>query len=302
MQSALEAKGQIVQNVLGGWKIDVARWIEKDAPKFLVVLLVAFVLLRLLGLLTRHLEDLGEHAHQHAGMREQQLRTLAGIVASVGAFIIYFLAALQVLPLFGIDMKPVLASAGIVGLAIGFGAQTVVKDVINGFFILFENQYDIGDVVKIAGVQGTVEAMTLRRTVLRDADGTVHTTPNSEIKVVSNLTRDWSQVSLKITADYNEHSDRVIKLLEAVGTEIYSDPSFKDALVAEPEVPGVERVSGNEVEYLMTAKVRPGEQHRVSRELRKRIKDCFQKNGIKAGGAAKIFVAESPGGKEQEVK
>ncbi len=300
MQNALEAKGQIVQNVLGGWKVDVARWIEKDAPKFVVVLVIAFILVRLLRLITSHLEGLGHHAPP--GIRAQQLRTLAGIVGSVGAFIIYFLALMQVLPLFGIDMKPVLASAGIVGLAVGFGAQTVVKDVINGFFILFENQYDIGDLVRIAGVQGTVEAMTLRRTILRDADGTVHITPNSEIHVVSNLTRDWNQVSLKITADYNEHSDRVIKILQEVSADIYAEPAFKDALVAEPEVPGIERVTGSEVEYLMTAKVRPGEQHRVSRELRKRIKECFQKNGVKTASQPKIFVAEKPGGAEAEVK
>jgi moderate conductance mechanosensitive channel len=300
MQNALEAKGQIVQNVLGGWKVDVARWIEKDAPKFVVVLVIAFILVRLLRLITSHLEGLGHHAPP--GIRAQQLRTLAGIVGSVGAFIIYFLALMQVLPLFGIDMKPVLASAGIVGLAVGFGAQTVVKDVINGFFILFENQYDIGDLVRIAGVQGTVEAMTLRRTILRDADGTVHITPNSEIHVVSNLTRDWNQVSLKITADYNEHSDRVIKILQEVSADIYAEPAFKDALVAEPEVPGIERVTGSEVEYLMTAKVKPGEQHRVSRELRKRIKQCFQENGIKTASQPKIFLAEKPGGDQAEVK
>ena len=301
MQNALEAKGQLVEHVLGGWKADVARWIEKDAPKFLVVLLVAAIMLRVLALITRHLENLGHHAPA-AGMRAQQMRTMAGIVRSVGAFVIYFLALLQILPLFGIDMKPILASAGIVGLAVGFGAQTVVKDVINGFFVLFENQYDVGDVVKFAGVQGTVEAMTLRRTILRDADGTVHTIPNSEIKVVSNMTRDWSQVQLKITADYNEHSDRVIRLLEEVGADVYNDLKYKNSLVAEPEVPGIERVSGAEVEYLMLAKVRPGDQHIVSRELRKRIKECFQKNGIKTGGAAKIFVADAPAGKEQEVK
>lgn len=300
MQSAIEAKGHIVENIVGGWRVDLSRWIEKDAPKFIVVMVVAFILLRILRLITRHLEGLGHHAP--AGMRAQQLRTLAGIVGSVGAFIIYFLALMQVLPLFGIDMKPVLASAGIVGLAVGFGAQTVVKDVINGFFILFENQYDIGDTVKIAGVQGTVEAMTLRRTILRDTDGTVHITPNSEIHVVSNLTRDWTQVSLKITADYNEHSDRVTKILQEVAADIYADAAFKDALVAEPEVPGIERVSGSEVEYLMTAKVTPGEQHRVSRELRKRIKECFQKNGIKTASQPKIFVAEKPGGDEAEVK
>src|SRR5438270_5164686 len=246
MQTAIEAKGQLLQHVLGGWQADVTRWVEKDAPKLLVILLVAAVMVRILGLLTRHIESMGHHAP--AGVRAQQLRTMAGIIRSMGAFVIYFLAAMQVLPLFGIDMKPVLASAGIVGLAIGFGAQTVVKDVINGFFILFENQYDIGDTVKIAGVQGTVEAMTLRRTILRDVDGTMHVTPNSEIHVVSNLTRDWTQISLKITADYNEHSDRVMKILTEVAADLYAEPAYKDALVAEPEVPGIERVSGTEVE------------------------------------------------------
>src|ERR1051325_5444 len=113
LQSALEAKGQLAEHVLVGWKADLARWIEKDAPKFIVVMLVAMILVRVLRLITRRLENLGHHAP--AGMRAQQLRTLAGIIRSMGAFVIYFLAALQVLPLFGIDMKPVLASAGIVG-------------------------------------------------------------------------------------------------------------------------------------------------------------------------------------------
>jgi small conductance mechanosensitive channel len=174
--------------------------------------------------------------------------------------------------------------------------------VINGFFILFENQYDIGDTVKAAGVTGTVEAMTLRRTVLRDANGTVHNVPNSEIKVVSNLTRDWAQVALHVVADYNENSDRVIKLLQDVGQEVYSDPHYRESLVAETEVPGIERVKGSEVEYLMLAKVRPGEQYRVSRHLRRRIKECFEENGIKAGGPAKIYVAETADGNRVEMK
>src|SRR3954463_12690282 len=138
MQTAIEAKQQLVGNLLNGWKIDLARWLEKDLPKFLVILLVAAVLVRMLRYVTAHLERVGHHAP--GAIRAQQLRTLAAIISSMGAFVIYFLAALQLLPLFGIDMKPILASAGIVGLAVGFGAQTIVKDVINGFFLLFENQ------------------------------------------------------------------------------------------------------------------------------------------------------------------
>ena len=126
---------------------------------------------------------------------------------------------MQILALLGVNMGPLLASAGIAGLAIGFGAQTLVKDFINGFFILAENQYDIGDTVRIAGVQGVVEMMTLRRTVLRDADGTVHTVPSSDIQVVSNLTRDWTQINLHVSVAYGADSERVIALLKQVGVE-----------------------------------------------------------------------------------
>ena len=134
--------------------------------------------------------------------------------------------------------------------------------------------------------------MTLRRTVLRDANGTVHTVPSSEIKVVSNLTRDWAQVALNVNADYSEPSDRVIRLLQEVAAEVYSDQQFHELMVAEPEVPGVEKISGQDVEYLLTAKVRPGQQWKVSRELRRRIKECFARNNVKAHGAARIYVAD----------
>jgi small conductance mechanosensitive channel len=301
-QSVFQAKGQMLQNVLNDWRGDIVDWTRKDAPKFLVVLIIAAILLRLVRMIAKRLEVYSHHQTVPGGLRGQQLRTLASVISSVGAVVIYFLAALQVLPLFGIDMKPILASAGIVGLAIGFGSQTLVKDVINGFFILLENQYDIGDVVRLAGVTGTVEAMTLRRTLLRDGDGTLHNVPNSEIKVVSNLTRDWAQIALHIITDYNENSDRVIKLLQDVAAEVYNDPEYHDSIVAQPEVPGIERVTGTEVEYLMLVKVKPGHQYRVSRHLRRRIKECFEQYGIKTGGPAKIYIAETPESNKEEMK
>jgi small-conductance mechanosensitive channel len=302
LQSVFQAKGELLENVLNDWRGDIVTWTRRDAPKFLVVLIIAAILLRLLAVVTKRLEAYSHAQPVTGGLRGQQLRTLASIIRSVGSVLIYFLAAMQVLPLFGVDMKPILASAGIVGLAIGFGAQTLVKDVINGFFILFENQYDIGDVVKLAGVSGTVEAMTLRRTLLRDGDGTLHNVPNSEIKVVSNLTRDWAQISLHIITDYNESSDRVIRLLEEVADEVYNDPEYHESMVAEPQVPGIERVTGAEVEYLMLVKVKPGQQYRVSRHLRRRIKECFEQNGVKTGGPAKIYIAETPEGNKVEMK
>lgn len=281
----------MIRDMLYTWQGDITNWGRYAAPRLIGIIVVAFILLQLLKVVTRKLEGFSQKP-LHTGLRAQQLKTLASVIGSVGTVIIYFLAGMQLLPLFGIDARPILASAGIVGLAVGFGAQTLVKDVINGFFILFENQYDIGDVVKIAGVSGTVEQVTLRHTLLRDANGTVHLIPNSEIKVVSNLTRDWSQVMLSVVTDYTEDSDRINKLLAKVGSEMYHDASLKDVLVSEPEVPGIERVSGHEMEFLMTAKVTPGSQWRVSREMRRRIKQCFDKEGVRMPVPAKTFVTD----------
>ena len=280
--------------VLSDWHDDLAYWLRHGLPRVLVILIVALVLSRLLGLLTRKLSDFSRRDEFPGRLRAQQLRTLAAVIHSVGVFIIYFFALLQALPIFNVDVKPLLASAGIVGLAIGFGAQTLVHDVINGFFILIENMYDIGDAVRIAGVQGTVEQMSLRKTVLRDDTGTVHSVPNSEIKIISNMTRDWAQVALQVSADYSESSDRVINLLRQVGNELHNDPEFGPYLVAEPDVPGIDRVNGPEVDYLIVTKVRPGKQHAVKRELRRRIKECFEKNKIKAGSPNRMYVVEAP--------
>ena len=236
----------------------------------------------------------GELSHRQdlpSSVRSQQFRTISSVVYSIGVFIILFIAAMQILALFGINMGPLLASAGIAGLAIGFGAQTLVKDFINGFFILAENQYDIGDTVRIAGVQGVVENMTLRRTVLRDADGTVHTVPSSEIKVVSNLTRDWTQINLHVSVAYGADSDRVIALLKQMGEEMATDPNFADMIVASPEVPGIDKVSGNAVDYLMLVKTKPGSQFAVKRELQRRIKACLEKNQIEPGDPSRVIVA-----------
>jgi small conductance mechanosensitive channel len=221
------------------------------------------------------------------------MRTLASIIHSVGVAVVLFVASIMLLEQLSINIGPLLASAGIAGLAIGFGAQTLVRDVINGFFILLENQYDLGDTVRVAGVKGTVEIMTLRRTVLRDVDGALHSVPNSEIKVVSNLTRDWAQLSLHVAVAYDESSDKVLKLLAEVGQELRNDSAFAEAVVAEPEVPGIERVAGGEVDYLMLVKTRPGDLYRVGRELRRRIKDCFERNSIRPAGPTRVYVAES---------
>jgi len=296
----LQLSGNMDQ-ILTHWRTSGAQWAEYALPKLLIIVLVTLFFQSVLRVVTRKLEDFSKEAHVRTGLRAQQLRTLASVIGSVGTAVIYFLAAMQALPLFGVDVKPILASAGIVGLAVGFGAQTLVKDVINGFFILLENQYDLGDTVKIAGVTGTVESMTLRRTTLRDPNGAVHVIPNSEIKVVTNLTRDWAQINLTVTVDYQEKSERVIQLLQAVADEVYADPKFKEQLIAAPEVLGIERVAGAEVDYLMIAKAQPNQQWAVGRELRRRIKETFQKNNVRTPGPAKVVVTEAKSsGKSEE--
>jgi small-conductance mechanosensitive channel len=272
-------------------------WTRDKAPKLLVIVILAFIFVRLLGLITRKVVALSEKNVGHRALRSQQVRTLTGVVRSIGVFLIVFLTGMSALKdAFNINIEPLLASAGIAGLAIGFGAQTLVKDVINGFFILIEDQFEVGDTIRAAGVSGAVEEITMRRTILRDADGTLHIVPNGAIQIVSNTTRDWSQVTLHVATDYSENSDRVVELLQEVAKDLYNDPAFKGDVVAEPQVPGIERVRGNEVDYLMLVKVRPGKQYNVARELRRRIKACFEKNNIKAGAPVQIYTGQLPVG------
>ena len=260
------------------------------------VLVVAYVLTRIARAVAGKTADL--HVRKlPSGVRVQQVRTVASVVTSITVFVIFFVAALEVLSLLGLNLGPMLASAGIAGLAIGFGAQTLVHDFINGFFILLENQYDIGDTVRVAGVKGTVEGMNLRLTVLRDDDGTVHFVPNSAIQIVSNTTRDWSQLALRVTVAYSEPSDKVVRLLREVGEEVRHDPAFADDIVGAVDVPGIERVGNGEAEYLMLVKTRPNKHLGVSRELRRRIKKCFEDNNVQAAGPGRIYVVDQGTGK-----
>ena len=267
-----------------------------DAPKVLVIILGAYVLIKILRRFAQKSADL--HIRKlPPGIRVQQVRTVTSVFTSVGVFAIVFVAILMVLSVFNLNLGPMLASAGIAGLAIGFGAQTLVHDFINGFFILLENQYDLGDVVRIAGVKGTVERMSLRNTVLRDEDGTVHIVPNSSIQIVSNATRDWSQLALRVVVAYGEPSDKIVRLLIEVGEAVRHDPAFSDDVVSDIQVPGIDRIGNGEAEYLVLIKTRPNKQWAVSRELRRRIKECFEKNNVQTAGPGRVYVIDQGTGK-----
>ncbi len=272
------------------WSEDFVNFVRHDVPKIIGVLVICIILLTLVRIIRNRLIHHSERGNLPSGLRSQQLRTLASVIYSIGVFVVVFFAAMEILPLFNINIGPLLASAGVVGFAIGFGSQTLVKDVITGFFILIENVFDVGDTIRTAGVQGTVESVTLRRTVLRDADGTVHTIPNSQMSIVSNLTRDWTQLALHVAVDYKENSDRVIALLKDVAAEVQNDPTYAEMIVADPEVPGIDKVTGDQVDYLLLVKTRPGKQFPVSRQLRRKIKECFEKNGIQPGTPNRMFI------------
>lgn len=281
--------------LLHDWREDTMNFLRHDMPKIVFVVLAAFVLTRIIRAVARKTADL--QVRKLPPVRVQQVRSVASVVTSISVFVIFFIAALEVLSLLGLNLGPMLASAGIAGLAIGFGAQTLVHDFINGFFILLENQYDIGDIVRIAGVKGTVERMSLRQTVLRDEDGTLHIVPNSTIQIVSNTTRDWSQVALRVTVAYSEPSEKIVKLLYEVGEQVQHDPAFAGDVVSDIQVPGIDRVGNGEAEYLVLVKTRPNKQYGVSRELRRKIKECFEKNNVQAAGPGRIYVMDQGTGK-----
>ncbi len=286
----VQAPGEKLRNLLDDWRDDSISFLRHDVPKIIWALVVAFILLMLFRVMRKKLIEQSKRQDLPTGLRAQQLRTLAGIIYSVGVFVVVFYAATTILPILGLNIGPLLASAGIAGFAIGFGAQTLVKDFINGFFILVENTFDIGDTIRTSGVQGIVESITLRRTILRDADGTVHTVPNSQMSIISNLTRDWTQLSLHIAVDYKENSDKVVAVLKEVAHEVYEDERYHEDIVAEPEVPGIDRVTGEQVDYLLLVKTRPGRQFEISREFRRQIKECFEKNDIRPGTPNRVYV------------
>jgi small conductance mechanosensitive channel len=242
---------------------------------------VALLLWWILRIVIRRIErSLGQPQAGALTAQEQRTRTLTSLLRSMGRVIIFVIFLFMFLSAIGLDLGPLLAGAGVVGLAISFGAQSLVKDVISGLFILIENQFGVGDVVRIEGVSGAVERMSLRVVVLRDVHGVVHIVPNGEIKKVSNLTRTWARVVLDVGVAYKEDVDRVIAVMRDVGRELWEDEEWRPLLVEPVEVPGVESFDDSAVTIRLTAKTLPLKQWDVARELRRRLKRRFDAENI----------------------
>jgi small conductance mechanosensitive channel len=276
----------------------VFKWTEfalGHGARLLAILLIALLLIRVLRIVTRRLiAGAGaQSAARVARMREQQTRTLAGILYSGGTAIIGIVAILTALPEFGFNITPVAAAAGLASLAIGFGAQHVVRDFINGFFTILEDQYVVGDVVRIGDVVGRVEHMTLRRTVVRDPQGAVVTVPNGEITKVANLSRDWGQLFLDATVAVDQPLDEALNALEDVATEFRADPSWSPMLLDGPRVLGVESLAPNGTTVRLQVRTAPTRQDDVARELRRRIQIELASRGIQLGGLQRIQIVAS---------
>jgi small conductance mechanosensitive channel len=276
-----------------GWHNELISFLQHGVPKIVVALLIAFIAQRILLFFVKRMRKRANAMVGNA-RRAAQLRTVAGIVRASGYGLIGFYIFIQVLGSIGVPLGPFIASAGVIGLGISFGAQSLFKDILNGIFILLEDQYSVGDTVKIAGLQGSVEDLTLRMTKLRDGDGTLYIVPNSQITTVSNLSRDFSVATLPVSVSTDEDPDRILRLLTQLATQLRADEAFKDVLIADPTVLGVDKISGHEVIYPINLRVQVNQRDGVLRELRRRILIAFEKEKVAFGVSNSTLVLERP--------
>jgi len=255
----------------------LGQWLISSGLRIVLILVAAYVGYRLLSfatsVLTRKLKALDGVDDSEI---DKRIDTLSDLFRNTGLVVIAGIAIALILKELGVELGPLLAGVGIVGLALGLGAQTLVRDVISGFFILAENLYRIGDVVKLQNVTGSVEMLTLRTTTLRDFYGTVFTIPNGDVRVVSNMTRDWSRAVVDVKLAYDADVDAATAILEAVGQALLAEESLAVQLLDEPAVTGVESIDDNQVTLRLMVKTLPGQQYDVLRFMRRQIKEHLQ--------------------------
>jgi len=249
-----------------------------------LVVLAGYVGVRLLRAGLRRLEAIliraGEAAQPVPGATAKRVATLLGLVQTLALVLIWGLVAVIGLDQLGFDITPIIAGAGIVGLAVGFGAQNLVRDLISGFFLVLENQVRVGDVAVVNGVGGLVEAITFRTIVLRDLSGVVHVFPNGTVNTLANMTKGWSAYVIDVGVAYREDTDRVVGVMRRVAEELRGDPGYAEALLEPLEIFGVDSFGESEVTIKARLKTLPGQQWTVGREYRRCLKKAFDAEGI----------------------
>lgn len=257
------------------------------------IFFIALLLNRFLRVLTRLLIKPAASQSRAAQVREQQTRTLAGVLYSSASKVVWFVALLTALDKIGINPTPALTLAGLASVAVGFGAQNLVRDVITGFYIVLEDQFVMGDTIQVGDIAGRVENLTLRRTVLRDARGALVTIANGEIRTVSNLSRDWSQAFVDISIAPEISLEKTMHALETAAAEMRGDPSWSQALVDGPRILGVQAFDRAASTVRLQVRTAPTRQDEVSRELRRRIQIEFQREGIPLSSVQRFELASA---------
>jgi small-conductance mechanosensitive channel len=270
------------------------RWLDLTLPNalhLLGILVIALVLNRLLRAVTNLVIKHASGQGRPAQLREQQTRTLAGVLYGAGSKVVWVVALLTALSELKINILPAVTLAGLASLAVGFGAQTLVRDVITGFYIVLEDQYVVGDTIQIADDVGRVEHLTLRRTVIRDARGALVTIANGEIRTVSNLSRDWSQAFVDVSLAPESPIEKTLQALETAASGLRGDPAWSQALVDGPRILGVQSFDRISSTIRLQVRTAPTRQDEVARELRRRIQLEFQRQGIPISSVQRIELA-----------
>lgn len=283
----MNAIAEFIDRVLKNEKGDL-NLLGKGIKIILIFLIIKIILVLINKLIHKTLQN---KKNEHL-LNTKRSNTVAEILKKLVKYLLYFLGIVMVLEMFNINTTSILATAGIGGLAIGFGAQSLVKDIITGIFIFLEDQYSVGDLVQIGSFQGVVEELGLRVTKLRDFSGELHIIPNSSIQIVTNKTRGPMRALVKISIAYEESVDRVISILEEVCEEI---KATNESIIEGPSVLAVSNLGEYGVDITIVAKVTPGEQWATEREIRKKVKETFDKQGIEIPYPKRIVY----GGKEE---
>jgi moderate conductance mechanosensitive channel len=264
--------------------IDVGVDFAKASLRIVLIVVAAYIGLRLLRLGLNRLETLliraAEVTETVPGAALKRVRTLINVLWTIVFVLIWFVVVLTSLGQIGVNVAPILASAGVVGLAVGFGAQNLVKDLVSGFFLILENQVRVGDAAVINGTGGLVEAISFRTIVLRDEAAVVHVFPNGSINTLSNMTKNWSAYVINVNVSYKEDTDRVADVMRRVAEEMYAEPKYKSAMLEPIEIFGVDGFTDGGVTIKARLKTQPLQQFTIGREYRRRLKKAFDAEGI----------------------
>jgi small-conductance mechanosensitive channel len=273
----------------------LADWAAGSGLRIALIALLAWLVTHVVALVVKRIHtEVGTASTIDVIERAKRAQTLGSLIQNTVYTLVSTIAALMILRELAVDITPILTGAGIVGLAVGFGAQSLVKDIISGFFLILENQVRVGDVANIDGTGGLVERITLRTIILRDETGTVHVIPNGSIQRLSNLTKDFSFYVTSVSVAYREDTDRVAKVLVGVAESMLEDPAFAPFMLGPLEVLGVDRFSESSVDIKVRLKTVPIKQWVVGREFLRRLKQAFDREGIEIPFPYRNLVLSQP--------